>query len=123
MPVLGRDGTLARAVRPDSPARGHARAKTGTYCVENGLTGEVVLTSKALAGYLETASGRPLVFAFFVNDVPLHASGDGVTEATAAAGRLLGRLCEIFHALDAEKTPASATSRRNKEGGISSPGR
>ena len=31
LPILGRDGTLAKAVAKDSPARGHARAKTGTY--------------------------------------------------------------------------------------------
>jgi D-alanyl-D-alanine carboxypeptidase/D-alanyl-D-alanine-endopeptidase (penicillin-binding protein 4) len=52
LPILGRDGTLAHSVPPESPVRGHARAKTGTYVVENGLTGEHVLTSKALAGYL-----------------------------------------------------------------------
>ena len=73
LPVLGRDGTLAKAVAADSPARGHAHAKTGTYFVENELDGSTVLTSKALAGYLETASGRSLVFAAFVNNVPLDA--------------------------------------------------
>jgi D-alanyl-D-alanine carboxypeptidase/D-alanyl-D-alanine-endopeptidase (penicillin-binding protein 4) len=98
LPVLGRDGTLAKAVAHDSPARGHARAKTGTYWVDNALTGKTVLTSKALAGYMETASGRPLVFAFFVNEVPI----DGrVSDATLAAGRLLGSLCEAFYASDA----------------------
>jgi D-alanyl-D-alanine carboxypeptidase/D-alanyl-D-alanine-endopeptidase (penicillin-binding protein 4) len=106
LPVLGRDGTLARAVAPDSPARGHARAKTGTFWVDNGLTGKAVLTSKALAGYLETASGQPLVFAFFVNDVPLDASGPKVSDATAAAGRLLGRLCEVFYTYDPAAEPA-----------------
>src|SRR5262249_22953426 len=55
LPVLGRDGTLAKAVGPDSPVRGHARAKTGTYSVEDGLSGRAVLTSKALSGYMETA--------------------------------------------------------------------
>ncbi len=35
LPVLGRDGTLAKAVDADSPARGHVRAKTGTYWVDN----------------------------------------------------------------------------------------
>ena len=108
LPVLGRDGTLARALAPTSPARGHARAKTGTYTIDNGLDGQAVLTSKALAGYIETASGRPLVFAFFVNQVPLHVSGDKESEATAAAGRVLGKLCEVFYTMDAEK-PAPAT--------------
>ena len=99
LPVLGRDGTLAKAVPADSPARGHARAKTGTYFVENGLEGTVVLTSKALAGYLETASGRTLVLAAFVNNVPLGAPrpGRSVADATTEAGRLLGKLCEAFY--------------------------
>ncbi|MGC8644426.1 MAG: D-alanyl-D-alanine carboxypeptidase/D-alanyl-D-alanine endopeptidase, partial [Isosphaeraceae bacterium] len=35
LPVLGRDGTLARSVKPDSPVRGHVHAKTGTYWVTN----------------------------------------------------------------------------------------
>ena len=100
LPVLGRDGTLARSVPHDSPARGHARAKTGTFWVENALDGKAVLTSKALAGYMETASGQPLVFAVFVNNVPLDAAGPKVSDATAAAGRLLGKLCEAFYALD-----------------------
>jgi D-alanyl-D-alanine carboxypeptidase/D-alanyl-D-alanine-endopeptidase (penicillin-binding protein 4) len=101
LPVLGRDGTLDKAVPSDSPARGHARAKTGTYTVGNALTGKTILTSKALAGYMETASGRPLVFAFFMNNVPLDAPDDQLSEATAAAGRVLGRLCEVVYQHDA----------------------
>ena len=93
LPVLGRDGTLARAVAADSPARGHARAKTGTYFVDNELNGTSVLTSKALAGFMETASGRPLVFAFFLNDVPMT----NTTEGTDRAGKLLGSLCEAVY--------------------------
>ena len=100
LPVLGRDGTLARSVSHESPARGHVRAKTGTFWVENALDGQAVLTSKALAGYMETASGRSLVFAFFLNDVPLNASGPAVSEATAAVSRLLGKLCEVFYAAE-----------------------
>jgi serine-type D-Ala-D-Ala carboxypeptidase/endopeptidase (penicillin-binding protein 4) len=99
LPVLGRDGTLAKAVAADSPARGHAHAKTGTYFVENDLDGTTVLTSKALAGYLETASGRSLVFAAFVNNVPLDAPkpNRSISDATAQAGRLLGKLCEALY--------------------------
>jgi D-alanyl-D-alanine carboxypeptidase/D-alanyl-D-alanine-endopeptidase (penicillin-binding protein 4) len=102
LPVLGRDGTLAKAVASDNPARGHAHAKTGTYFVGNELDGTVVLTSKALAGYLETATGRSLVFAAFLNNVPLDAPKPdrSVSDATAGAGRLLGKLCEVLY-LDA----------------------
>ena len=101
LPVLGRDGTLAKAVASDSPARGHVRAKTGTYTLGNELLGKSILSAKALAGYMETASGRPLVITFFLNNVPLDAAGDEVSEATAAAGRLLGRLAEAVYLHDA----------------------
>jgi D-alanyl-D-alanine carboxypeptidase/D-alanyl-D-alanine-endopeptidase (penicillin-binding protein 4) len=110
LPILGRDGTLAKAVAPESPARGHARAKTGTFYVENGLDGRTILTSKALAGYLETSSGRSLVFAFFVNNVPLEAPTPerSISDATSAAGRVLGKLCEVLYSSpdDAVRPPA-----------------
>ena len=119
LPILGRDGTLARAVAPDSPARGHAHAKTGTYWVDNELSGKALLTSKALAGYLETASGRPLVIAFFVNNVMLDAPKPGrtVSDATADAGRLLGRLCEVFYANDADHSGVPADRPDRPPGG------
>jgi serine-type D-Ala-D-Ala carboxypeptidase/endopeptidase (penicillin-binding protein 4) len=111
LPILGRDGTLAKAVAADSPARGHARAKTGTYFVENGLDGTIILTSKALAGYLETASGRHLVFAAFVNNVPLDAPrpGRSISDATVEAGRFLGKLCEVFYD-DSKDVPAASSA-------------
>src|SRR5262249_39947031 len=106
----GRDGTLAKAVSSDSPARGHARAKTGTYWVGDALSGKAVLTSKALAGYMETSSGRPLAFAFFLNNLPLDAPEHDTSDAPAAAGRTLGKLCEPFYPADEPtKPPATAT--------------
>jgi D-alanyl-D-alanine carboxypeptidase/D-alanyl-D-alanine-endopeptidase (penicillin-binding protein 4) len=107
LPILGRDGTLAKHVGPDSPARGHVRAKTGTYWVQNELNGRAVLTSKALAGYLETESGRSLVFAFFLNDVSLDADAGNVRDATQIAGQLLGKLCEVFYECADEAIPAN----------------
>jgi D-alanyl-D-alanine carboxypeptidase/D-alanyl-D-alanine-endopeptidase (penicillin-binding protein 4) len=108
LPILGRDGTLAKAVGPESPARGHARAKTGTYWLDNPLNGKSVLTSKALAGTIDTADGRKLTVAFFVNNVPIDATGIAVSESTAAAGRLLGKLCEVFYESSAESNTSSA---------------
>lgn len=105
LPVLGRDGTLSKAVDAESPARGHVRAKTGTYWVDNDLDGSSVMTSKALAGYMETAAGRHLIFAFFLNDVPIKE----VNDATTAAGKLLGKLCEAFYD-DKPAAPASAAA-------------
>jgi len=92
LPILGVDGTLADAVDASSPARGKVRAKTGTLFWYNGLTRRYLLTSKALAGYMDTARGRRLMFAFFVNGVHLDKATD-----TVKVGRALGRLCEIVY--------------------------
>lgn len=104
LPILGRDGTLAKAVPEASPARGHARAKTGTMFVSNALIGRRLLTAKGLAGYMETAAGRPLVIAFFINGVVLD-SKDGKVPTTADAGKLLGKLCEAFYLGDGPEPP------------------
>jgi len=93
LPVLGVDGTLADVVDADSPARGRVRAKTGTLLWGNGLSGGYLMTSKALAGYIDSASGRKLAFAAFLNNVHLEQSSQ-----TAEAGRTLGQLCEILFA-------------------------
>jgi D-alanyl-D-alanine carboxypeptidase/D-alanyl-D-alanine-endopeptidase (penicillin-binding protein 4) len=92
LPVLGVDGTLADAVPKDSPARGKAHAKTGTLFYRDLFNGRDLLTSKALAGTLTTAGKRELVFAAFVNNVPLP-PGVGPTRE----GRTLGRLCEVLY--------------------------
>jgi D-alanyl-D-alanine carboxypeptidase/D-alanyl-D-alanine-endopeptidase (penicillin-binding protein 4) len=90
-PVLGVDGTLADAVDAKSAAKGQVQAKTGTLSWLDAMNGRTLLRSKALAGTLLTRHGKELVFAVFVNDVPLPA---GVS--TTREGRTLGRLCEII---------------------------
>jgi D-alanyl-D-alanine carboxypeptidase/D-alanyl-D-alanine-endopeptidase (penicillin-binding protein 4) len=92
LPVLGQDGTLARAVSPESAARGKVQAKTGTLFWHNQMNGGSILTSKALAGYMTTASGRRLAFALFVNNLPTKNG-----EAREQIGKALGRLCEIIY--------------------------
>jgi D-alanyl-D-alanine carboxypeptidase/D-alanyl-D-alanine-endopeptidase (penicillin-binding protein 4) len=92
LPILGVDGTLAKSVGPQSPARGQAQAKTGTLTWDNGLSGRGLCTSKALAGYLTTKSGRKLAFAAFVNGVHLK---EGLE--TKHIGQDLGKLCEIVY--------------------------
>lgn len=93
LPSLGIDGTLAQSVGPESPARGKALAKTGTLSWDNVMNGGSLLTSKALAGYLTTKSGRNVALAIFVNNVHLR---DGVT--TRTVGQDLGTLVEALHA-------------------------
>jgi serine-type D-Ala-D-Ala carboxypeptidase/endopeptidase (penicillin-binding protein 4) len=92
LPVLGVDGTLAEAVGPECPARGRVQAKTGTLIWHNVMFDRYHLTSKALAGYATTATGRELSFAIFVNHVPVAKATD-----RAAVGRVLGGLCEVLY--------------------------
>src|SRR5262249_46703807 len=92
LPVPGVGGTLVSTVKKDSPARGKVRGKTGTYTDANLLLGQAHLRAKSLAGVLTTARGKVLVFAIFVNDVPLPR---GVT--ADREGRTIGRLCEVLY--------------------------
>jgi D-alanyl-D-alanine carboxypeptidase/D-alanyl-D-alanine-endopeptidase (penicillin-binding protein 4) len=92
LPVLGVDGTLVDAVGSDSPARGKTRAKTGTYADADLLNGRTLLRSKSMAGYLTTERGRRLIFAIFLNDLPLARGATPDRE-----GKTLGRLCEILY--------------------------
>ena len=91
LPRLGVDGTLAKSVTPESPARDRAQAKTGTLLYPNVMNGRYLLTSKALAGYLQTASGREVIFAMFVNDVDIAKATD-----RDRIGQVLGRACEVI---------------------------
>jgi D-alanyl-D-alanine carboxypeptidase/D-alanyl-D-alanine-endopeptidase (penicillin-binding protein 4) len=92
LPILGIDGTLAEAVSAQSPARGKVRAKTGTLLWENQTNGRLLVTSKALAGYLTAKRGRELVFSFVVNGVQIDKPAQ-----TPNIARILARLCEIVH--------------------------
>lgn len=92
LPIIGVDGTLAKACSAESPVKGKVQAKTGTLVWDNLLLDRGLLTSKAIAGYLTTKSGKRYAFAVFVNGVHLK---DGVD--TKHVGRDLGKLCEIVH--------------------------
>ena len=77
MPSLGVDGSLADVIDRTDPAAGQIRAKTGTLV--DAPNGKLELTTKALAGYMNAQSGRRLVFAIYVNNIPV--SGDSVSDA------------------------------------------
>lgn len=91
LPILGRDGSLADTGR-DWPAAGKLRAKTGTHIGGDLLNQRYVVNGKGLAGYLETRNGKQIVFAVFVNHLPVTAElkaalkvGETVAEIAAAA--------------------------------------
>ncbi len=91
LPVLAVDGTLVDVVPASSPAKGKVMAKTGTLVYDDALNDRSLLRSKALAGVMTTASGRELVFAIFVNDVPLPKGVNSSRE-----GKALGKLAETI---------------------------
>jgi D-alanyl-D-alanine carboxypeptidase/D-alanyl-D-alanine-endopeptidase (penicillin-binding protein 4) len=92
LPVLGVDGTLVDVLSAGSPARGKVWAKTGTYGDSDLLNDRMLLRSKALAGVMTTKSGRPLVIALFVNEVPQPPD-----VVTPREGKVLAHLAEILY--------------------------
>ncbi|MFE5790396.1 D-alanyl-D-alanine carboxypeptidase [Rhodococcus erythropolis] len=70
--LSGLDGTLADVIDRTDPAAGQVRAKTGTLV--DAPDGNMRCATNALAGYMNSQSGRRLVFAIYVNNIPV-ASG------------------------------------------------
>jgi PBP4 family serine-type D-alanyl-D-alanine carboxypeptidase len=103
LPILGHDGTLWN-IQPQAAAVGHVFAKTGTYGASDRLNGKVMLTAKGLAGYMTTSTGEHLVFAIYVNRVPLSRAPN---ESTRVAGQALGEIAASAYDLPrSESRPA-----------------
>ena len=79
-------------MNPESSAKGHVRGKSGTLFWQDYVNGRSLLRSKSLAGVMTAKNGKNLIFAMFVNDVPLP---QGV--GPAREGAVLGHLCEIVY--------------------------
>jgi dihydroorotase/N-acyl-D-amino-acid deacylase len=88
LPILGKDGTLAK-IQTANPGAGHVFAKTGTFGSEDRLNASMMLNGKGLAGYVITASGERLVFAAYVNHVSLSPDPEA---AQSVAGQALGEI-------------------------------
>lgn len=100
LPILGRDGTLYN-IQVDSPAAGHVHAKTGTLAEFDLLNHDLLVGSKALAGYMTTADGRRLAFAIFVNRVAISANQKlgGLAQIEGTVGQALGEVAaDIYSA-------------------------
>lgn len=83
LPVLGVDGTLAQ--HNDSPAAGLIQAKTGSRAGGTPAD-QVLITGLTLVGYAKAKSGRELVFAIMVRDVPVSSPQDlAAVDANQAA--------------------------------------
>src|SRR5438477_2387321 len=93
LPILGKDGTLVK-IQVNSPAAGHVHAKTGTYGSYDALNKKLMVTGKGLAGYMDTANGKHLILALYVNMVSValdepdaiqKIAGEALGEIAAAA--------------------------------------
>jgi dihydroorotase/N-acyl-D-amino-acid deacylase len=104
LPILGKDGTLAK-IQVNSPGAGHVFAKTGTFGSEDKLNSKMMLNGKGLAGYVITKDGKKLAFAAYVNHVALSLDPDAAQEV---AGQALGEIAAA--AYDASLETASAES-------------
>ncbi|MDZ4172508.1 MAG: D-alanyl-D-alanine carboxypeptidase/D-alanyl-D-alanine-endopeptidase [Methanobacteriaceae archaeon] len=71
LPVMGKDGSLAGVVAPESNIYGKINAKTGTTISGDMAHQSLVLLSKGMSGYMTTKSGRKLIFSIYVNNVPI----------------------------------------------------
>jgi len=105
LPILGKDGTLAK-IQTTNPGAGHVFAKTGTFGSEDRVNGKLMLNGKGLAGYVITASGQKLVFATYVNHVSLPPDPDS---AQAVAGQALGEIAAAAYDAPLD-TPAAKAS-------------
>ncbi len=74
MPIFGVDGLL-RETGLGFPAAGFIRAKDGARAYGGGSSPFIVLGARTRMGYIQTAGGRQLVYADFVNNV-VAAGGD-----------------------------------------------
>ena len=106
LPILGKDGTLAK-IQVNSPGAGHVFAKTGTYGSEDKLNGKMMLNGKGLAGFVITASGKKLAFAAYVNHVTLAADPDAAQEV---GGQALGEIAAAAYDAPLENVASGATS-------------
>jgi PBP4 family serine-type D-alanyl-D-alanine carboxypeptidase len=88
LPVLGKDGTLAK-IQKENPGAGHVFAKTGTFGSDDRLNARGMLNGKGLTGYVITKSGRKLAFAAYVNHVAIPSDPEA---AQNIAGQALGEI-------------------------------
>ncbi len=70
LPILGVDGTFANVQR-GTPAAGHVFIKSGTRAQSAPTDKQGILSALTQAGYIDAKSGRKLVYALFLRDLPL----------------------------------------------------
>jgi len=94
LPVLGVDGSLAHAARPDNPATGKVAAKTGTT-IQSDMNGDAMVLAKGLAGYTTTSDGREVAFALYANNIRIQ-NLDDLSTLNSDMGSIAGIFWEAF---------------------------
>lgn len=88
MSIMGVDGTQAEN-QAGTPVAGHIRVKDGTRA-GGSPDGQAMLYAKTEVGYIDAKSGRKLVYAIFLNDIPI--AGGDVAKTLFAADRDLSSI-------------------------------
>jgi N-acyl-D-amino-acid deacylase len=104
LPILGKDGTLAK-IQVNSPAAGHVFAKTGTFGSEDKLNNKLMLNGKGLVGYVITKDNKKLAFAAYVNHVTLPPD---MELAQTVAGEALGEIAGTAYDADLDGLSGSS---------------
>ncbi len=91
LPILGVDGTLSFVTDFEADptlagAKANVFAKTGTFA-EGDETG-IVIRGRALSGYIDTKSGRRLMFGMIVNNVPIGQDIQGLFTVSQDQGTI-----------------------------------
>jgi len=104
LPILGKDGTLAK-IQVNSAGAGHVFAKTGTFGSEDKLNSKMMLNGKGLAGFVITKEGKKLAFAAYVNHVSLNLDPDAAQEV---AGQALGEIAAAAYDANLDASAGAA---------------
>jgi D-alanyl-D-alanine carboxypeptidase/D-alanyl-D-alanine-endopeptidase (penicillin-binding protein 4) len=75
LPILGTSGDLS-LFGTNSPAKGKVFAKTGTQAAGDSLTGQTLVTGRAMAGYLDAGAGHYQLFDVFFNDAKVASTDE-----------------------------------------------
>lgn len=92
LPILGVDGSLANSVSPNSSVKGKVQAKSGTTAKYDAVNDRIIVSAKALGGYMTTSEGKRVAFALYVNNVPAQD-----IEEVNEIGNDLGKICEAIY--------------------------
>jgi D-alanyl-D-alanine carboxypeptidase/D-alanyl-D-alanine-endopeptidase (penicillin-binding protein 4) len=107
LPIMGVDGTETGTVAQDSPVAGKAVAKSGLTVAGDGINQRPLVMARALAGYMVTGSDRDLVFAVYLNNLPI-ASVDDVLDVIVEHGKVV----EAIYVLESPGEATPEVSRR-----------